>query len=129
VGGWVVSHERRRKPAAEIPDEGASRASSGTAVPAERVVVLPHLELAARFDGCVDQLVTMSGDQETPQMQEHYVDLMVGLSSAATAMRAVITDDPEAAVSNLRAAIEHLQRVDTTGMAFPAGSAWRADFP
>jgi hypothetical protein len=87
-------------------------------------VVLPHLELAARFDGCVDKLVTMSGDQETPQLQEHYVDLMVGLSNAASAMRAVVTADPDAAVSNLRSAIEHLQRVDTAGMNFPAGSTW-----
>jgi hypothetical protein len=123
-----VSHERRRKPTGKVPDEVTRGASSSCSAPAERVV-LPHLELAARFDGCVDNLVTMSGDQETPQMREHYVDLMVGLSNAATAMRAVVTDDPEAAVANLRSAIEHLQRVDTTGMSFPAGSAWRADFP
>lgn len=100
----------------------------GKPVDAERVV-FPHLELAARFDGCVDQLVTMSGHQESPRTQEHYVDLMVGLSNAATAMRALATDHPDEAVSNLRAAIEHLQRVDTTGMAFPENSAWDPGCP
>lgn len=91
--------------------------------------VLPHLELAARFDDCVDDLVTMSGHQESPRTQEHYVDLMVGLSNAATAMRAVATDHPDEAVTSLRAAIEHLQRVDTTGMTFPENSAWKPDHP
>jgi hypothetical protein len=114
-----LNRERGTKPAGNMPDE----VPTGTSVPAERIV-LPHLELATRFDVCVDKLVTMSGDQDTPRMREHYVDLMMGLANAATAMRAVITDDPDAAVSNLRSAIELLQRVDTTGMSFPAGSAW-----
>ncbi|UMP06986.1 hypothetical protein [Amycolatopsis sp. EV170708-02-1] len=97
-------------------------------MPDERVV-LPHLELAARFDGCVDKLVTMSGHQGSRRTQEHYVDLMLGLSTAATAMRAVVTDHPDEAVSKLRAAIEHLQRVDTTGMTFPEDSAWNQGYP
>jgi len=118
-----LSDEQRRKPVSKVRDEVPRRPPPDTPGSGEHVV-LPHLELAARFDGCVDKLVTMSGDQETPQLQEHYVDLMMGLSNAASAMRAVVTDDPDAAVSNLRSAIEHLQRVDTAGMNFPAGTAW-----
>jgi hypothetical protein len=114
-----LSHEHPGKPVDKL-----SSTSTGSAQ-----VVLPQLELAARFDRCVDRLVTLSDSQESPEIRESYVDLMVGLANAAAAMRATLAEGPDEAVSCLRSAIEHLQRVDTTGMIFPAGSAWRPEFP
>jgi len=92
-------------------------------------VIVPHLELAAHLDQCVDELVQMSGDQSNAQARERYVDLMVGLAEAATAIRTSSAGDQEEATARLRSAIECLRRVDATELTFPSDYVWRTQYP
>jgi hypothetical protein len=119
------AHEELNRSGGGSHGEFSSHAPGAATAPTS--VVVPHLELADRLDRCVDQLVQVSDRQPTPQAREYYVDLMVGLTNAAAAMRGSSTAGE--AASQLRSAIDHLRRVDTTGMYFPPGSAWRPQYP
>jgi hypothetical protein len=81
--------------------------------------MVPHLVLADRLDQYVDQLLPISREPSSTGTRERYVDLMMGLSGTATAMRASVDGDPADAASALRSAIEQLRRVDPAGLTLP----------
>ncbi|AGM08052.1 hypothetical protein AORI_5469 [Amycolatopsis keratiniphila] len=75
-------------------------------------VLLPHLELASLLDQCVDRLVRVTSRAHDVQDEEQRVDLMVGLTKAAEALRASERCDHEPAERLLRSALDLMRGVD-----------------
>ncbi|RSN07971.1 hypothetical protein DMC63_34500 [Streptomyces sp. WAC 05977] len=75
-------------------------------------VLLPHLELASLLDRYVDRLVRVASRGQDVQVEEQRVDLMVGLTKAAEALRAAERCDHERAELLLRSALDLMQGVD-----------------
>jgi len=87
--------------------------------------IVPHLEMATRLDLCVDHLLRRIDDQPNARARETYVDLMVGLSTAAEAMRASYRGDTDESVSHLLSALRHLRGVDLSNISIPTRTEWR----
>jgi hypothetical protein len=73
--------------------------------------VLPYLELASRFDQRVDQLTSEVARQPDEAAKESCVDLMVGLSVGAEAMRALHRGDAATGAAHLATAVQLLKQV------------------
>jgi hypothetical protein len=86
-------------------------------------VFVPQIALADRLDGWVDELVSWLHDQPTEQDRTTYIDLMVGLSTGAEAMRAFARGDLSACVDHMHSAVRHLESVHELDIVVPDGPA------
>ncbi|MFE5565670.1 hypothetical protein ACFQ68_11825 [Amycolatopsis japonica] len=84
-------------------------------------VVMPSLEFASWLDRYVDRLVRDGNENGNPAGDEQRVDLMVGLSNAAEALRASERCDHEFAEQKLRSALELMRGIDLGRFALSAG--------
>lgn len=74
-------------------------------------VLIPALELARWLDRYVDRLLG-AGNEDIDGPARERVDLMVGLSNAAKALRASQRCDHESAERTLRSALELIREID-----------------
>ncbi|RSN07167.1 hypothetical protein DMC63_35940 [Streptomyces sp. WAC 05977] len=84
-------------------------------------VLMPSLELANWLDRCVDRLLREGDVNGDPVSGGERVDLMVGLSNAAEALRASERCDHESAEQELRSALELMQGIDLDRYALSLG--------
>ena len=83
-------------------------------------VLRPGLELAGWLDLYVDWLLRSGTDNDGTRAWEERVDLMVGLSNAAEALRASERCDHESAGRSLRSAVELMRGIDLDRFALSA---------
>ncbi|SFJ13035.1 hypothetical protein [Amycolatopsis regifaucium] len=81
-------------------------------------VRIPALELARWLDRYVDRLLG-AGIEDIDAPSRERVDLMVGLSNAAEALRASQRCDHESAERTLRSALELMRGIDLDRFALP----------
>jgi hypothetical protein len=81
--------------------------------------LVPHLELAAQLERCVDQLIPWLDSQPTDHAHEACLDLMVGLSIGAEAMRAWARGDSAACAEYVSSAVRHLETVQPAVIDLP----------
>ncbi|ANN21683.1 hypothetical protein SD37_10050 [Amycolatopsis orientalis] len=82
--------------------------------------LLPHLELASWLERYVDRLVRADTGKSDALAEDQRVDLMVGLSNAAEALRTSERCDHESAEEMLRSALHLLEGVDLERFAYAA---------
>ncbi|MFE5567647.1 hypothetical protein ACFQ68_21860 [Amycolatopsis japonica] len=102
------------------PAESERISSAEGAPPRPLGVLLPHLELAGLLERYVDRLVRSTARQNDALAEEQRVDLMVGLSKAAEALRASERCDHEPAEQLLRSALDLMEGVDLNRFALSA---------
>ena len=118
--------DHNERPCAEGADDAPASWHRHLSTDSPHDVTLPHREMAIRLDGCVERLLPWVHLQPDEGARDGYVDLMVGLSIAAEAIRAAQRCEAEVSVSRLRSAIRYLRRAAASNMCLPHGRVWDA---
>ncbi|SFH50219.1 hypothetical protein [Amycolatopsis regifaucium] len=102
------------------PAAGERNRQAAEAPPRPLGALLLHLELAGWLDRYVDRLVRVDTKTSDALTEDQRVDLMVGLSNAAEALRSSERCDHESAERMLRSALGLIEGVDLDRFALAA---------